>query len=57
MKVSVLVGAAMCILALLVTMDAARKKEANILLYIFAFSGFWFLLEWPGKALLSLLRG
>ena len=56
MKVSILVGGIMCMLALVVCADAVRKKQANPLLYVFAFSGFWFLLEWPANALLSLLR-
>ena len=56
MKVSIVVGGIMCILAIAVCADAVRKQQANFLLYIFAFSGFWFLLEWPAKALLSLLH-
>jgi hypothetical protein len=55
MKVSILVGAIMCLLALVVCADAVRKQQANPLLYVFAFSGFWFLLEYPAKALLALL--
>jgi hypothetical protein len=56
MKVSILVGAILCMIALVVSADAVRKKQANILLYIFAFSAFWFLLQWPAKALLSILH-
>ncbi len=56
MKVSILVGAIMCMFALVVCADGVRKKQSNPLLYVFAFSGFWFLLEYPAKALLSLLR-
>lgn len=56
MKVSIVVGGIMCILALVVCADGARKKQANPLLYLFAFSGFWFLIEWPAKALLAILH-
>jgi len=56
MKVSIVVGGVLCLLALAVCADAVRKQQANPLLYIFAFSGFWFLLEWPGKALLAIMR-
>ncbi|WP_283745499.1 hypothetical protein [Sideroxydans sp. CL21] len=56
MKISIVVGGIMCMLALVVCADAVRKQQANPLLYIFAFSGFWFLLEWPGKALMAILR-
>lgn len=56
MKVSIIVGGIMCILALAVCADGVRKKQANPLLYLFAFSAFWFLLEWPAKALLGILR-
>jgi len=56
MRVSIIVGGVMCILALLVCADGVRKKQTNPLLYLFAFAGFWFLLEWPAKALLAILR-
>jgi len=56
MKVSILVGGFMCFLALVVCADGVRRKQANPLLYLFAFSAFWFLLEWPAKALLGILH-
>jgi hypothetical protein len=56
MKVSIIGGGILCLLALAVCADAERKKQANPLLYLFALSAFWFLLEWPGKALLAILH-
>lgn len=56
MKVSIIVGGIMCILALAVCADGVRKKQANPLSYVFAFSAFWFLLEWPANALLGIMR-
>jgi hypothetical protein len=56
MRVAIVVGGVLCLLALVVCADAVRKKQTNPLLYVFAFSGLWFLLEYPAKALLSLLR-
>ncbi len=56
MRVSIIVGGFMCLLALVVCADGVRRKQANPLLYLFAFSAFWFLLEWPAKALLGILH-
>jgi len=56
MKVSIIVGGVMCLFALAICADGARKEQTNPLLYLFAFFGFWFLLEWPAKAVLAILR-
>lgn len=56
MRIAIIVGGAMCILAVAVCADGVRRKQANPLLYLFAFSAFWFLLEWPAKALLGVLH-
>ncbi len=56
MKLSIVVGALMCLSALAVCADGVRKQEGNLLLYVFAISAFWFLTEWPAKALLDILR-
>ncbi len=56
MKLSILVGALMCLSALALCADGVRKQEGNLLLYVFALTALWFLLEWPAKAMLSLLR-
>jgi hypothetical protein len=56
MRISIIAGGIMCFLALAVCADGVRRKQANPLLYLFAFSAFWFLLEWPAKALLGILR-
>jgi uncharacterized membrane protein YuzA (DUF378 family) len=56
MRVAILVGGIMCLLALVLCADGVRRKQANPLLYLFAFSAFWFLLEWPAKAILGILH-
>lgn len=56
MRISIIVGGIMCFLALVACADGVRRKQANPLLYLFAFSALWFLLEWPAKALLGILH-
>jgi hypothetical protein len=56
MKVSILVGALMCIAAMAVCADGVRRNQSNPLLYLFAFSALWFLLEWPAKVLQVMLH-
>jgi hypothetical protein len=56
MWVSIIAGGVMCILAFALFVDGVRKKQINPLLIIFALSGLWYLVEWPAKALLAILR-
>ena len=55
MRVAIVIGGILCILALVVCADGVRRKQGNPLLYLFAFSAFWFLLEWPAKAIQAIL--
>jgi hypothetical protein len=56
MRVFIVVGGVLCIFALALFVDGIRKKQINPLLIIFALSGLWYLIEWPVKALLAILR-
>ncbi len=56
MRASIIVGGVMCIFALAIFADGVKKGQINLLLIIFALSGLWYLIEWPAKALLGILR-
>lgn len=56
MKVSIIVGGILCILALAVAYDGVRKEQNNPLLSLFAILAAWYLVEWPVKALQAILR-
>lgn len=56
MKISIILGSVPCMLALALFVDGVRRKQINPLLILFALSGLWYLIEWPVRALLALLR-
>jgi hypothetical protein len=56
MRVSIIVGGVMCMFALAIFADGIKRKQINPLLILFALSGLWYLIEWPAKALLAILR-
>jgi hypothetical protein len=55
MRVAIVAGGVLCIAALKVFSDGVREKQNNFLLNIFALAAFWYLIEWPAKAVLAIL--
>lgn len=56
MRIAILAGGLMCLAALALCFDGARRKQGNPLLYLFALAAAWYLVEWPAKALMGIFH-
>ena len=54
-RLAIIIGGVLCLVALAVFVDGMHQKQINPLLVLFALMGFWYLIEWPGKALAAIL--